>query len=140
MVSYISLFLISLLMCASSFRMLLQLIIYSVFVMLHSSSFRMMNLARAQIVYTYGLNNLAIRFVSEWSPYTFINVLASNHAINLINTGSYWHLLFCPGQVNNRKEMPGSELTLDLFKCWVKNHLQEIDARASVRMNTVSYE
>ena len=29
-----------------------------------------------------------MRFVSEWSPYTFINVLASSHAIELINTST----------------------------------------------------
>ena len=28
------------------------------------------------------------RFVSEWSPYTCIIVLASNHAIKLVNTGT----------------------------------------------------
>ena len=64
MVRKISLFLISLMMCASSFQMLLQSIVYSIFVM-----FVGMQL-----------------FISEWSPCTFINVLASNHTIKLINT------------------------------------------------------
>ena len=27
-------------------------------------------------------------FFSEWCPYTFINVLASNHVIELVNTGT----------------------------------------------------
>ena len=27
-------------------------------------------------------------FVNEWSPYTFLNILDSNHTIELINTGT----------------------------------------------------
>ena len=32
--------------------------------------------------------HLATRYVSEWSPCTFINMLASNHIIELVNTGT----------------------------------------------------
>ena len=34
------------------------------------------------------LSDLAMRFVSELTPYTFINMLASNHTINLVNIGT----------------------------------------------------
>ena len=81
----ISLSSISLLMCASSFWMLIQSIVYSVF-----------------ITFVVFPQNALTRFVSEWSPCTFINVLASNHVIKLINTGIL-HLPFYPGLVNNRK-------------------------------------
>ena len=58
-------------MCASSFRMLIQSIVYSTFNMF--------------IVFP---QDALTRFVSEWSPCTFINVLASNQVIKLINTGT----------------------------------------------------
>ena len=50
-------------------EILLQLITYSIFVML--------------AVFPHGC---AYAFVNEWSPYTFIKVLAYNHTIKLINT------------------------------------------------------
>ena len=65
------LFDVSLLMCASSFWMLIQSIVYSVFIM-----------------FVVFLEDALTRFVSEWSSCTFINVLASNHIIKLINTGT----------------------------------------------------
>ena len=72
MVPNISLFSISLLMFASPLWMLLQSIIYSVFttfvVFAHRDVFTSFT-----------------TLVSQWSLYTFINVLASNHAIKLIN-------------------------------------------------------
>ena len=63
----ISVFLIFLLMCASSFWMVLQSIIYSIFVMF--------------VVFP---QDALTHFISEWSPYTFTNMLASNHAIKLV--------------------------------------------------------
>ena len=34
-------------------------------------------------------------FTNEWSQYGIINVMASHHAIEFINTGThYWHLPF----------------------------------------------
>ena len=72
MVPNLSLFSISLLMFASPLWMLLQLIIYSVFttfvVFAHRDVFTSFT-----------------TLVSQWSLYTFINVLASNHTIKLIN-------------------------------------------------------
>ena len=56
-------------MCASSFWMLIQSIIYSIFIKL--------------IVFP---QDALMRFVSEWSPCTFINMLASNHIMKLVNT------------------------------------------------------
>ena len=58
-------------MCASSFWMLMQSIVYSVFIMF--------------VVFP---QDALTHFVSEWSPCTFINVLASNHVIKLVNTGT----------------------------------------------------
>ena len=39
----------------------------------------------------YLSHDTLLRFVREWSPYIFTNVLASNHAIKLVNivTGSF---------------------------------------------------
>ena len=71
----ISLFSISLLMFASLFRMLLQSIVYSVFIMF-------------VIFLHWDVVTSFTTSVSEWSPYTFISVLASNHAIKLVNTGT----------------------------------------------------
>ena len=75
MLRKISLFSISLLMFASHFLMLLQFIVYSVFI--------------ALVVFPH--RDVFTSFttpVSERSPYTFINVQASNHAIKLVNTGT----------------------------------------------------
>ena len=58
-------------MCASSFQMLRQLVFYSVF----------------SIFLVFPQDALG-GFVSEWSPCIFINVLASNHVIKLVNTGT----------------------------------------------------
>ena len=76
------------------------------------------------------------------SPYTFINVLASNHAIKLVNTGTSTcqRLPFYLGQVNNKKLMLGLKQTLDLFKHRVKNHLQKIDIQTSIWINTVAQQ
>ena len=65
---------ISLDVCISLW-MLLQSIVYSVFIML--------------VIFWHrdALTSFTTP-VSEWSPYTFINVLASNHAIKLVNTGT----------------------------------------------------
>ena len=63
----ISVFLISPLICASSFWMLLQSIIYNIFIMF--------------VVFP---QDALTHFVSEWSPWTVINMLASNHAIKLV--------------------------------------------------------
>ena len=71
----ISLFSISLLIFAFPFRMLLQLIVYSIFI--------------AFVIFPH--QDALMSFttpISEWSPYTFIKVLASNHTIKLINTGT----------------------------------------------------
>ena len=72
----ITLFSVSILMCASPFRMLLQWIVKSVFITL--------------VVFPHYRDALTsfTTPVCEWSPYTFINVLASNHAIKLVNTGT----------------------------------------------------
>ena len=58
-------------MSTSSFQMLLQSIIYSVF-----------------ITFVVFQQDALTHFVSEWSLCTFIHVLASNHAIKLVNTGT----------------------------------------------------
>ena len=69
------------------FWMLIQLIVYSVF-----------------ITFVVFPQDALVHFVSEWSPCTFINMLASNHVIKLVNTGtSTCHSPLYPGQVNNRK-------------------------------------
>ena len=67
----ISLFSISLCIHASSFWMLIQLIVYSVFITL--------------VVFP---QDALAWFVSEWSSCTFINVLTPNHIIKLVNTGA----------------------------------------------------
>ena len=65
-----SVLLIFLFICASPFWRLLQSIIYSVFVIL---------------IAVFPHDSL-MYFVSEWSPYTFTNKLASNHTIEFVNT------------------------------------------------------
>ena len=58
-------------MCTSSFCMLIQSIAYSIFIM--------------SVVFP---QDTPTCFVSEWSPCTFMNLLASNHVIKLVNTGT----------------------------------------------------
>ena len=68
-------FSISLLMFASPFWMLLQSIVYSIFITF--------------VVFPqWDARTSFATPVSEWSPYTFINMLASNYAIKLLNTGT----------------------------------------------------
>ena len=65
----ISLITISLLICDPPFRVLLQLTTYCAF-----------------IVFIVFMQNALTHFVSEWSLCTFVNMLASNDAIKLVNT------------------------------------------------------
>ena len=75
MLRKISLFSISLLMFTSPFWMLLQLIVYSIFI-----TFVIFLHRDALMSFTTP--------VSEWSPHISLNVLASNHTIKLVNTGT----------------------------------------------------
>ena len=64
--------------------MLIQSIVYSVF-----------------ITFVVFPQDALTRFVSEWSPCTFINVLASNHVIKLVNTGTTTAILPWTGFIHS---------------------------------------
>ena len=56
--------------------------------------------------------DVLMRLVNEWSPCTFLNVLASNHAIKLYQTHKHWYFTLDRWKIGNK--------FLDLNRHWTR--------------------